>query len=351
MSGLIGITRLAFGLQNLGDSVKMKRDTTIINEELDKLDELSDEMSENNETSSNDPNTGIKYLIHIGTPLNLTGNINFNNINNLVEIIARSGEPVLLEIERQMNPTKIQQNELFKLISSKEFRASLLAGSVKCIPYQKQLESINPIELSRFVYNEVSKLKDYNDKCNVLKPLLLDEYFKLAKISEDESIQNYYLSTLTGTFMSYVISNKLNNFDAFGPHSLGQYNNNLFLLINKEVDLQQSFFRLNSDIIHNKHHTHNSINHSNEQETLYAESSEKVKFDGNIDERVGSANTNEININNNPDFNNKPTSEATTSEATTSEATKADNKNNLPKIQGIFIGPFNNYEFIEYGNN
>ena len=313
-------------------------------------------MSENNETSSNDPNTGIKYLIHIGTPLNLTGNINFNNINNLVEIIARSGEPVLLEIERQMNPTKIQQNELFKLISSKEFRASLLAGSVKCIPYQKQLESINPIELSRFVYNEVSKLKDYNDKCNVLKPLLLDEYFKLAKISEDESIQNYYLSALTGTFMSYVISNIQNDgfgTYGFGPHSLSQYNNNLFLLINKEVDLQQSFFRLNSDIIHNKHHTHNSINHSNEQEseTLYAESSEKVKFDGNIDERVGSANTNSININNNPDFNNKPTSEATTSEATTSEATKADNKNNLPKIQGIFIGPFNNYEFIEYGNN
>ena len=275
-----------------------------------------------------------KNLIHIGQPLNLDGTINFNNINNLVEIIGREGKSILKEIEYAMRPTEIQRNELFKLITSKEFRINLLASTLKCTVYNKQIEALPALRgskdqskiLAKFVLENIREIKNYNDKCKVLEPLKLDEFFKVQKMSNDPFIQNFYLSTLSG--VAFALAGGLTKEESLMPyHTLEIYNNNLDRVIEREVQLQKSFF-ISARV------------DRNDEDIPMAEVISDFQSGGDtaaMNDKVKSSNL--IDINNTG--NNFTDEEDRGYEYPQEEVEEQ-------KIIAIYIGDYNNYDFIEY---
>jgi len=265
-----------------------------------------------------------KDLIHVGQPLNLDGTINFNNINNLVEIIGRDGESILKEIEYAMRPTEIQRNELFKLITSQEFRTNLLASTLKCTTYEKQIEALPSLRgstsqskmLAKFVLENIREIRNYNDKCKVLEPLKLDEFFKVQKMSNDPFIQNYYLSTLSGIAIGASTIAKY--------HYLEEYNKNLDRVIEREVQLQKSFF-ISARV------------DRNDEDIPMAEVISDFQSGGDtaaMNDKVKSSNL--IDINN------------TGNNFTDEEDREVQEEVEEQKIIAIYIGDYNNYDFIEY---
>ena len=274
----------------------------------------------------------LRTVIHVGQPLCLNNNIAFNNVNNLVEVISRKGQNVLKEIESSMNPTSLQQNEIFQLITSKEFRANLTNGTIKCIPnvtkYNLENDYYNhddkdilnkPQYLAKYILNNIEKIENYTDKCDFLKPLGLDEYFKWAKIGQTPTQQNFALSTLPG--MMY-------NKQVIKAHYIDDYEINLSNLVNTEINTRSSFF-----------------NYKDSSGSMYNEKPpvKTTRNDGN--NRKETETENEILFNTeNTTFNDLYRLEQDRQDL----LIEKHNISTLPPIVGIFIGDYNNYEFIEY---
>ena len=180
--------------------------------------------------------TSPKSLIHVGTSLCLDDTIGFTNINNLIKIVATDSTYILKDIENQLNPNSEEQEEIYELLQSKEFRSMIITGSLKCSQFTKDLEEQNPVLLSRFVLNNIKDLSTYADKCSIVKPLLLDDYFKALKISENPTVQDYALSVLSGIYINTI---KIWNTGVpWSMHSLNQYKINIDRLVDMEVSTQ-----------------------------------------------------------------------------------------------------------------
>ena len=276
--------------------------------------------------------TGLKTVIHVGQPLCLNNNIAFNNVNNLVEVISRKGQNVLKEIESSINPTSLQQNEIFQLITSKEFRANLTNGTIKCIPnvtkYNLENDYYNhdnkdilnkPQYLAKYILNNIEKIENYTDKCDFLKPLGLDEYFKWAKIGETPTQQNFALSTLPA--MMY-------NKEVIKAHYIDDYEINLSNLVNTEINTRSSFF-----------------NYKDSSGSMYNEKPPVKTTRNDGTNRKETETENEILFNTeNTTFNDLYRLEQDRQDL----LIEKHNISTLPPIVGIFIGDYNNYEFIEY---
>jgi len=236
-----------------------------------------------------------KSVVHVGKSLCLDGDIDYNNINNLIAIIAQDSISIYKEIDKEMKPTPEDQEAIYKMISSKEFRAMILSGTLKCIPYTEDLTSQNPLVVARFVYDNIKNLETYQEKCQFLKPLLLNDYFKSLPLSNIAAVQNYALSTLTGIYVNAV------NYFNTGEHghTLNTYNFNLNNLIKTEVNEHKSIFNL---------HTNKTIG-----------------LDKNITEAYSVDKLREDET-----FN------------------RMDKFTKLPKVIGIYHGEFDNYDFVEY---
>jgi len=259
-----------------------------------------------------------KSLIHVGVSLCLDDTIGFTNINNLIKIVAMDSKYILKDIENQLNPNAVEQEEIYGLLQSKEFRSMLITGSLKCTQFTKDLEEQNPILLSRFVLNNIKDLSTYAEKCSILKPLLLDQYFKELKLSENPTVQDYALSVLSGIYINTIKT--WNTGVPWSQHSLNQYKINVDRLVDLEVATQTAISV--------------TMNETN-----------KVDSEGRAIPTVNplkiTSKKGEIYQHSAP-FNTTPLENKQTLENRRNEYIS------LPPIVGIYIGDYDNFSFIEY---
>ena len=230
-------------------------------------------------------------FVHVGIPLNLDSNIAYNDINNLISLIFDGGSNVIKDlINKAYSPEDIKQNGLLDLIYSKKWRESLLLGTIKCIPYVPELKPINKFVLGNFILDNVSKLRDFNEKCNVLKPLDLADFMKTVGVDvcgETEYQQNVNLSILAS-----VSAQAASNLAEY--HLLNKYEELLEKLIFKQAETKKSI-----------------LNRSDPEGNIYLKQSdyeEKKKIEEII----------------------------------------RNNQFKLPNIIGIYEGKYDNYDFISY---
>jgi hypothetical protein len=259
-----------------------------------------------------------KSLIHVGTSLCLDDTVGFTNINNLIKIVATDSTYILKDIENQLNPNSEEQKEIYELLQSKEFRSMIITGSLKCSEFTKDLEDQDPKLLSRFILNNIKDLSTYTDKCNILKPLLLDEYFKALKISENPKVQDYALSVLSGIYI-----NTIKTWDTtipWSPHSLHQYKINVDKLVDMEIATQTAI-------------------------SVTMNQTDKVDTEGRAIPTINpievTSKKGEIYQDDAP-FNTTPLGNKQILE------NKRNEYISLPPIEAIYLGNFDSFSFIEY---
>jgi hypothetical protein len=230
-------------------------------------------------------------FVHVGIPLNLDSNIAYNDINNLISLIFDGGSNIIKNlINKAYSEEDIKKNGLLELIYSKKWRETLLLGSIKCIPFVPDLKPINKFELGNFILDNVSELIEFNEKCNVLKPLDLADFMKTA--GEEVCGETEYQQNVNLTILATVSAQAASNMAEY--HRLNKYEELLDKLIFKEAETKKSI-----------------LNKTDEEGNIYLKQSDyeeqkKIK---------------ELIIN---------------------------NRFKLPNIEAIYLGPFNNYDFVEF---
>jgi len=234
-------------------------------------------------------------FVHVGIPLNLDSNIAYNDVNNLIALIFDGGSSIIKDIINNTYSDKdIRQNGLLNLILNKNWREALLLGTIKCIPFVEELQPVNKVVLSRYILNNVGAIRDYNEKCDVLKPLDLADFMKM--VGTDVCGETEYQQDVNLTILAGVSAQAASNFAKF--HRLSKYEELLEKLIFNQLESKKSI-----------------LNRADAEGNIYIKQSD---YDRNQEQK-------QMEI----DMIRK-------------------NKFKLPSIIGIYEGNFDNYDFIEY---
>ena len=249
-----------------------------------------------------DPNASY---VHVGIPLCLDSVVSFNDINNFIFYTLENTNDL---IKYSLNRNKITNKEtesFLTLIASEKWRENILGSIIKCIPYYIDNPNINPFVLSNFLYDNMEQVNTYNEKCNVLKPMDLNKLFERTQAPQD--LEDLTLSTIASVGFAGAYISVVN-------HSLDFYKINLDKLMEQEVIQQRAIF--------------SGVNRNLEpvDRTL---GEEPNKTDNIQTETIVQSEAN-INLENNI------------------EQIKQQSRFELPPVNGIFLGEFENYQFIQY---
>jgi hypothetical protein len=107
---------------------------------------------------------------------------------------------------------------------------------VECVSKKQVREEISQVQiefLSRQLYTNLEKIKDYNKKCDLLTPYGIGDILRFNKIAEEPNQINFGMASIFGMVLGF---NKL-TIKAHSP----QYNKDLLdILITREISERKS---------------------------------------------------------------------------------------------------------------
>ena len=175
-------------------------------------------------------------FIHVGKAVCLDSNIQINSLNAFTIECARNN----------INNIKPLVNlETYKLLYTDKY----LDLMSRCLfeGYEKFItdEDVTPSILKAYTLNlneKLSKLDNYNDKCDVLEPLGVSNILKNSPIGETPEQENITIASIGGAILGF---NKI----SVEAHSLLKYRENITKLISQEIQTRKPIDMEDKEII------------------------------------------------------------------------------------------------------
>ena len=173
---------------------------------------------------------------HVGRPIPLDTNVLNNSLDALVIQIINGNKESYKQLIKNYTLDEIRQNELMRLITSNEYMAVLMAGSLQCISNVTLRELTDEVIVlyTQELFNRAKELRTYREKCSLGKPYFLEDLLLRYKVGETEAQQNLSIVSLIGGSLRY-------NVQGIQNHLTSKYEQNLNILLNRQVELRLDF--------------------------------------------------------------------------------------------------------------
>ena len=173
---------------------------------------------------------------HVGNSFNVAGNIVNNDINLLLYEILKGNKD---NIEMLLfDKSLLQNSKLLKFMLSDKYLELQLDSFYKCLKEVEVKEEITDDQLSGIILElqkDTTKLLNYSDKCELLRPFGLSEILKANPIGDDLDEQNFTIAAIGGSAISM---NKMTSL----AHTLDYYHEQIDKLIARQVDKKVPIF-------------------------------------------------------------------------------------------------------------
>jgi len=178
----------------------------------------------------------ISGYTHVGNSFNIAGNIVNNDINLLLYEILKGNKE---NIEMLLSDKSLLQNsKLLKFMLSDKYLELQLDSLYKCLEDVEVKEEITDEQLSGVILElqkDTTKLLNYSDKCELLRPFGLAEILKANPIGDDLEEQNFTIAAIGGSAISM---NKMTSL----AHKLEYYKEQIDILRARQVDKKIPIF-------------------------------------------------------------------------------------------------------------
>ena len=172
----------------------------------------------------------ISGYTHVGNSFNVAGNIVNNDINLLLyEILKGNKENIEMLLA---DKSLLQNSKLLKFMLSDKYLELQLDSFYKCLEEVEVKEEITDVQLSGLILElqkDTTKLLNYSDKCELLKPFGLSEILKANPIGDDLDEDNFTIAAIGGSAISM---NRLTS----KAHKLEYYHEQIDILISRQID-------------------------------------------------------------------------------------------------------------------
>ena len=173
---------------------------------------------------------------HVGNSFNVAGNIVNNDINLLLyEILKGNKENIEMLLSEK---SLLQNSKLLKFMLSDKYLELQLDSFYKCLEEVEVKEKITDEQLSGLILElqkDTTKLLNYSDKCELLRPFGLSEILKANPIGDDLDEENFSINAIAGSAISM---NKMTSL----AHKLEYYKEQIEKLIARQIDKKIPIF-------------------------------------------------------------------------------------------------------------
>ena len=179
----------------------------------------------------------VSGFIHLGKPLSMDTNIENNSLNALILHVLRGNKSQFDEIFKNYSLDEIRQNEIIGLITSDKYLSVMGQSLFQCYEKVAVKEDVTDEMLLQHTFKiltESEEILDYSLKCDLAKPLGVEEILKRNNIYESEVQQDVGISGVIASLMGY---NKL----SVKAHDLDTYKENSEKLKRREIETGTSY--------------------------------------------------------------------------------------------------------------
>jgi hypothetical protein len=176
---------------------------------------------------------------HVGTPIPMDSNVDFNSLNTLILQVLRGNKEVYSEIFKKYSFDELRQNEILGLITSDKYLGVLGESLFQCfksVGVRKDVSDEMIISSTTELLSNSQKILDYSLKCNLAKPLGIEEILKENNIYVSEIQEDIGIGAIYGSLMKY---NKL----GVEAHDLEKYRENASIF--EKMEFERGFSILN----------------------------------------------------------------------------------------------------------
>jgi len=175
---------------------------------------------------------------HVGDSFNLAGNIVNNDVDLLLyEILKGNKEKIEMLLEKK---DLLTNSKLLKFMLSDKYLSLQLYTFYKCLEEVEVKEEITQEQLTFLtmeLQKDTSKLLNYAEKCDLVKPWGIADILKMNPIGDDLDEENFSLQCLSGVSIS---SCKTSN----EAHKLEYYHSLLDELIARQINDKKPIFEV-----------------------------------------------------------------------------------------------------------
>ena len=202
--------------------------------ELVRIYNLNDIVSylpfNNNLIFNDNITTGFK---HVGLAFCLDSNLSINSLNALAISCVRKN---INNVSRLLDTTDYFSSiETMKFLYTDKYLDLMSRCFIESYNTAVTLEETTDLEIEAYTLDLKRKtelINNYNGKCDLLKPLGIEDILKRSPIGETEEQENVTIASIGGAVIGF---NKIST----EAHSLKSYRENMDLLINQEVEQRQ----------------------------------------------------------------------------------------------------------------
>jgi len=176
-------------------------------------------------------------FVHLGKPIPMDTNIENNSLNALILQVLRGDKDIYSEIFTKYTFDELRENEIIGLITSDKYLGLIGDSIFECYKKVGVKEDVSDemikAQTTKILFDS-QKILDYSLKCDLAKPLGIDEILKQNDIFDGDTQRDIGISGIFGSLMKY---NKL----GVKAHDLNMYRENANKLEKRQFDTGKSF--------------------------------------------------------------------------------------------------------------